>query len=174
MGITNIIKGQSLHMGGSEDAFAGLCSVLDQPIAEAGTAQSVTLDQVMSHVEQFEHSTSVNNDQIVMPQGLATLETHVELQIENGASNNTLVVWTELKEGSGAWTPVPGSASQALMPPNTSLVISHQRSIPLIASIRTIVRLRIQGDSTNLSLAATVAGGGISAIPSAVVSLRAH
>lgn len=172
MGITNYVKGQSFHQGGFADALLVICSTEDQAIAEAGTAQPITFNiHGAGDLVGFEHDTVVDNHIIVMPRGVNLVLPQLELQVNNGASNNTLSVHAEISVDGGPWFAVANTGTHAVMSPNTSLVLSHSRIERVTASPsqRASVRLMMVGDSTNLSLSAHDPADGVPGIPSAVL-----
>ena len=176
MGITNYVKGQSFHGAGSVDPFAGLCSTEDQPVIQAGVPQSITFNvHFFDPIVGFDHFIAVANDEITLPPGIDTLEAQLELQLTNGASNNQLTIYAEMSEDGGPWVAIPLTGTTAVMPPNSSLILPHNRTTKIANGARkNKIRIRMLGDSTNLSLEATDPSGGVPGIPSAIFNLAAR
>lgn len=175
MGVTNYVKGQTLHLGASLDPFAGLCSAISQPIAIVDTPQSITFElHVFDPLIGFEHDTVVNNDEIILPMGIDILEAQLELQVVNGAGNKQLFIWAEMNVNGVGWVAVPLTGTTVVMPPNSELIVSHIRATKIANGGFNKLRLRMQGNSTNLVLDTLAASAPMSAVPSCVFNLAAR
>lgn len=175
MGVTNYVKGQTVHLGASLDPFAGLCSFIDQPIAIVDTPQSITFDlHVFDPLIGFDHDIVVDNDEITLPPGIDILEAQLELQVVNGAGNKQLRIWAEMNTNDAGWVAVPLTGTVVVMPSNSELIVSHIRATKIANGGFNKLRLRMQGDSTNLSLDAMAASAPMAGVPSCVFNLAAR
>lgn len=177
MGITHYVKGLSLERGGDVDAEVGLVATASQPIAEAGTTQVMPWNLSIHEAFRFEHDVAVNNSEITLPTGLQSLHFGLELQVDNGASNNTLTLWAQVNISGAGWVNVAESGTHINMPANSSIVLSHTRTAPMpkpLVENDALFRFVIQGDSTNLQLEAHAAAGDFPRIPSASLFMSAN
>jgi len=150
-------------------ASVHLSSDATQTIAIVDTPQVVTLNTHDDTPLNITHSVSLNSDRIEfdVPGRHAVI---YELQVHNGSGSATLYAWMqESTDGGTTWVNIANSAIVDTLSANTENVVSLHELYDATAG--DMVRMQMQGDSTNLDLDHRSAFAGVPATPSVIASV---